>query len=492
MGIDLRLMLRLISRLAGLITVTKLEDKMKRIIIILILLALSFGNFSCGGGGAGSSDSPKGENPGTPSIVQLLPSHNIAQTNSYITFYAKVLDGNGTGVPNTNVRFTNLSPIGVLSSTTEKTDDLGIATVTLKSTTSGFSTIQAEVNTGVAIVREKKTVFFSSYSTALSYLLNIDVSGKGDPYILFEPTQYPDDNTVTITTTLFQLLGSYVSYVEGSLVTFGADRPYKISSDPDAVCSDGSDSCDVIFPAGDEAITNSFGQASVPVMVVPATLMSISTTLNIYAQSDTGAFNMVTLFLQPVTVSSVSVSANPKSVKSGGKSTITAYATTTAGTPVPDGTTINFSTTIGGVEPFSQTTDGIAEAEFTAPEVTSDTTATITASVGGKSGATTVTIIAPVIALTVQPSSQTVTTVGNIATYTIIGGIPPYKVFTSRPDITSFSTTDPTVNTTTVYSSGGTFTIVYDTAVPADVTVTITVMDSLGTSKTVDFKIDVP
>ena len=53
---------------------------MKKAFILLVLLALSLSAFSCGNG-AGSADSPSGENPGIPSVVQLLPSHFIAQTN---------------------------------------------------------------------------------------------------------------------------------------------------------------------------------------------------------------------------------------------------------------------------------------------------------------------------------------------------------------------------------------------------------------------------
>ncbi len=58
------------------------------------------------------------------------------------------------------VIFTNLSPIGVLSSTTAETNDSGIATVTLKSTTDGFSTVQAEVNKDVGQARDRKTMIF--------------------------------------------------------------------------------------------------------------------------------------------------------------------------------------------------------------------------------------------------------------------------------------------------------------------------------------------
>lgn len=129
-------------------------------IIIPLLFVLSLFTYSCGGGGAaGSADHPPGESPGTAFTVQLSPNKYVAQTNTSIIFSAKVLDGNGVPVKNIDVSFTNLSLIGTLSSTSAKTDESGLAHTTLSSTTSGFSTILAEINTGVDVVRSKRTVF---------------------------------------------------------------------------------------------------------------------------------------------------------------------------------------------------------------------------------------------------------------------------------------------------------------------------------------------
>jgi len=375
---------------------------MKKIIIVFFLLALSLSSFSCGGG-SGSSETPSGENPGTPSITQLLPSHYIAHTNSDITLHARVLDGNGVPVRHVPVRFTNLSPVGVLSATSDKTNDIGIATVILHSHVEGFATIQAEVNKGVAIVRDRKTVYFSMYNTTqLTPTMTLEVSGNGDPYTLFE-TGVINDNEVNVTATVSN--GTFL--VSGSVVAFGADRPYKVGTSD--TCSDESVTCDVIFPFGNTAITNDNGEASVLVRVVPTSLTSLETILNIYAQSDTGAFSMVTLFLKPVSISNITVYANPLTVDSGGTSKITAFVTTTAGTPAPDGTTVTFTANKGGIDPFSQTTDGLTEeVTFTAPEVTSDTTATITAKVGEKSGTVLVGVTAPVIPPPPDTTSPTV------------------------------------------------------------------------------------
>jgi hypothetical protein len=433
------------------------EGKMKKIIIALMLLALSVGAYSCGGG-AGSVDRPKGENPGTPSVVQLSPSQFVAQTNTVIALHAKVLDGNGKPLANRRVIFTNLSPVGVLSSTTAETGGAGIATVTLKSTTQGFATVQAEVNKDAGQARCRKTVFFSSNSCCqLIPTLTMSVDdGDGTPN---EPDDFillknANDNQRLITATV----SNGLFLITGSMVTFGSDRPYKVGTDPDAACSDGSSTCEVIFPAGNTALTNDFGEASVLVEVVPTALSSIGTTLNILAQADIGAFNLVTLFLEPVFVQSVAVSANPKTVDSGGTSAITANVTTTAGTPAPDGTTVNLSVTqgSGGVDPFAQTTGGVATAQFTAPtlaEGAGNETDTITASVGGQQGSTNVTVTAPEApppTPTPDTTSPTVTSTdpGPDGTLDISGGNPVPVKITFSENIDCSTVTPATITIT--------------------------------------------
>jgi len=374
----------------------------KKSLLFLLIVSLLFFTYSCGGG-SGSGYNPSGTGTGEVSKVELSPTRYIAQTNGCINMYARVLDGDGAYLSNVPVIFTNLSSIGQILNkcgggqvTSATTDSNGLAKVALYSTAPGFSTIQAEVNKGAGQVREKKTVYLSDFALALP-----------TPYLVLEASDYnllenPGDNQVIITATVFD---GYDNPVTNSTVTFGADVGYKTS--PTGSCSDGSATCEVTFPLGNTKTTDLNGQASVLVEVDPAILRTLKTTLNITAEADNGAASMVTLFLNPVSVDKVSVSANPQTVASGGTSTITAYVTTTAGTPVPDGTTVNFTTNKGGVDPFAQTTNGIAEATYTAPEVTTDTSATITAKVGGKQGSVVVTITAPVIPPT--PVAPTVT-----------------------------------------------------------------------------------
>jgi hypothetical protein len=443
---------------------------MKKVFIIFALLAFAISFTGCGGGG-GSMDSPKGENPGKATLVELTPTHFISHTNSDITLHARVLDGNGNPVKNKPVRFTNLSPIGVLDKITDNTDGAGIATVTLHSHEVGFATIQAEVDEGLNQVRDKKTVFFSSYSLLLLPSIDLDVDGDNDgiynessDFILFETA---NDNQVRIRATVFDRFGQRQS---GLTVTFGSDSAYRVGAA--TTCSDGTNSCEVSFPLGNTAVTDSSGEASVFVKIDPITIRDVQTVLNIFASCGcNGAASMVSLFLQPVTVANVNVSANPAILAPADTSEITASVILNTGGPAPDGTAVSFVTTCGAVEPFAQTTGGVAAVQFTAPET--EGTCTITATSGGVTDTVDILVVTE---LAVYPKEQEVTVDGatdGTATFTVFGGVPPYTVFTSNPAFPA----DPT----NITASGNTFTV----AVPADscptaTGITYTIRDSAG------------
>jgi len=345
---------------------------MKKIIILSVLLALSLFMFNCGGG-SGSSNSPKGENPGEPSVVQLLPAQFIAQTNSSIKLHAKVLDGNGAPVNNIPVNFTNLSPIGVLSALSAKTNTAGIASVTIRSNTSGFSTVQIEVNKGTGQVRDRKTVYFSLFDMILptpseppSPSLTLEVDGDNDKnfnepddLILFQGST---DNQVIVRAKVYNSSGRVVS---GSNVTFGAD------------------SLEASFPLGNIKTTDGKGEAFVLVQVDPVAIRNLETVLNITAEADNGASNMVSLFLNPITISGSlsSLFANPTVIAPGRTSDLTATVKLNTGGMPPDGTVVSFASTCGTVTPFAQTTDGVAPAVFTAPA--EEGSCTLTATAGG-------------------------------------------------------------------------------------------------------------
>ncbi len=447
---------------------------MKKYLMLFLLVSIVFSMASCGGSGSGSSSSPPGGDPNVAFYVKLRPSHIIAQTNTSIYFHARVINREGNPIPNVPVYFTNVSPIGTfdVNPPVVNTDQYGYATVKLLSTTEGFATIQAEVNTGSGQVRDRRTVFFSIYSLVLLPRMELEVDGDNDgtydednDFILFQTTT---DNQVIVRATVYDRYGQLVS---GSAVIFGADWPYRVGSE--TTCSDGGTSCEVWFPLGNTATTDIDGEALVLVQVDPIILRTIQTVLNITALADNGATGMVSLFLLPVSVSTVTLSANPAVVEPEGTSAITAAVLLNTGGPAPDGTTMSFTTTCGSVTPFAQTTDGVAEAEFTAPATPG--TCTITGRVGTVSGTTTVTVTT---ALAVLPTTQTRSTGALPVTtgpYTIFGGIPPYTIFTSNATFPA--------NPTTVATSGGTFTV----TVPANScagTVTYTIRDSAGDTVT--------
>jgi hypothetical protein len=399
---------------------------MKKIVILVILLAFSIAGLSCGGG-AGSSSSPHGENPGVPTIVRLLPSHYIALTNSAITLHAKVLDGNGAPVKNISVIFTNLSPIGTLSATTAKTNNSGLATVFLKSTQTGFVTIQAEVIKGIANVRDKKTAFFSS-TLSLYPFMYLDVDGNNNKVYnentdvnLFENGN-ADDNIVTVRATVYNKYGQRAS---GSTVTFGAD------------------STEATFPLGNTATTDSEGHASVTVKVTPMSVRNLQTVLNITASADNGAAGLVSLFLQPVTITGIVVTANPTVVAPDGTSTVSASVTMLNSLPVPDGSTVSFVASCGTVDPFAQTINGLATAKFTAPSTVPSSPCRVTASIAGLPSSITTNFadITVTTDLSVLPKTQTENGLtGGTVSYIITGGVAPYTVTSSKKSAACNST----------------------------------------------------
>ena len=481
----------------------------KKIFFTLSLLSILVFLSGCGGGGGGGSlSAPPGTDVGVTSIVRLFPAKFVAQTGSSITLRAKVLDGKGLGLPNLTVYFENLSSTGVLSSPSATTNSNGIAEVAIGSLTEGFASILVTVSNGSGQIRDVKTVFFTSaLSMNLAPTMELDVDGNDSNTIYNEPGDYnlfepsvANDTQVTIRATVSNNIGLRAS---GVTVTFGSDFPFRIGSDPAVACSDGSEICEVSFPLGNTATTDFNGEAFVLVQVTPTVLRSITTVLNITATANNGAFNMVSLFLNPVTVSTVSVSANPTTVASAGKSTITAAVTTSAGTPVPDGTTVTFTASGGGAldTPFAQTEGGVAEAELTAPTVTSDTTVSVTASAGGKSGSTSVTVKAPTVtppapaALAVGPALAIVNgTAGAKQTFIASGGTGPYIATyvcvgalicnSTDADCADGPATDPEFWNTT-----GSFVVTVPPSSPAD-TCILTVTDFAGDTVTATLQIN--
>ncbi len=451
---------------------------LKKVFISIALFAFVFTLAGCGGSGGGSSSTPTGVNSGVPSVIKLLDVQNIAQTNSHVQFKARILDGNGVPVKNEPVTFTKLSSIGTIQAlsnvTVAMTDNLGYATADVFSAEQGFVTVQAEVNSGIAMVRDRRTVFFTSGSLTLLPFMRLDVDdgdgsfNESDDFVLLEDE---NDIEVIVRATVFDQFGFPEAF---STVLFGADVPYRIGDNP--TCTDGTDTCEVVFPDGVQKVTNSFGQAFVRVRFEANKLRSIQTLFNVLAQADNGAFNIVTLFVEPVFISSLNLSANPAIVDAGGTSDISASVVTNLNSPAPDGTVVSFTASCGAVEPFGQTTDGVATVQFTAPE--SEGTCTVTGTVSGLSGSVNVIVTVDLVAL---PASQTVnSSTGGTATYTITGGVPPYSIFSDNPALLP--------NPATVTISGGSFSVSVPAGAPAGTT-TFTISDSAGSTVSVSLTV---
>ncbi|MBI5073619.1 MAG: Ig-like domain-containing protein [Nitrospirae bacterium] len=437
--------------------------------IFILLFCLTIILAGCGGGGTESSSDPGGVNTAIPSVVKLLPVQFIAQTNSFITLKARVLDGNGNAVPNYPVSFTNMSLTGTLSAVTANTNNAGNAEVRIFSSTPGFATIIAQVTAGSGIVRDRKTIYFSTndiLATAMSMDVN-SVPGNStyneiSDFTLFENAT---DDTVEVLATIFDAGGVPV----GGGVGVSWDSEFKRT---------------ILNPTGEanflreEIVTNVFGQAKAVIQILPASIRNTETHLNVFAFSSNGSANMVTLFLQPVVVSAAasSLTADPLTVAPGGSSALTAVVKLTTGAVAPDGTIVNFTTTCGTVTPFGQTTDGVATGTFKAP--VTEGTCTVTATVQGVAiGSVDINVAR---ALAVFPATASISGgTGGSAVFTITGGTPPYNITSTNTAI---------VPNGPVAASGGTFTATVPALTPAG-TVTVQVRDSAGTTVTVTITI---
>jgi len=405
----------------------------------------------------------------------------------------------------------------VLSSTVANTNGIGIATVTIYSTTPGFATVIAQVTSGVGQVRDQKTVFFSS-KDVLAVSMALDVDADND-LIYDEPSdlllgETPTDTSVKIRARVYNAGGVLLP---GRQVMFDSERPYRVGTsivgtDQNWKCSDDSDTCWIAFPLGRTMYTNENGEAFAQVIVGAESLRNFTSNLSIFASADNGASNMKTLFLSPVSVSSITVVADPpvlspSTLDSTKTSKITATALTNFNQPVPDGTTINFEIDSacraagGTITPFGRTGvdakgDGKATATFTAPS--KSMTCTVTASVGGVSGSVDVLVTTK---LSIIPTSFSIGTntdgltgglgpSGTVSVqYIVTGGVAPYVVhFTLLQFIDS---TSPTKDGDTVGVAGtnsATFTVKY--TFPDDQTATfhLVVTDSIGGTVTSEIK----
>ncbi len=169
------------------------------------------------------------------------------------------------------------------------------------------------------------------------------------------------------------------------------------------------DGANLIFSitSGSGKLSPISAETSEGVATVTYTASEDAGTVVIQAQATNNVTGSVNIVLITARVGDVTVEASPAEIVANGSSTAGVKATVQdiEGRPVPDGTTVSFSTTNGSITGTATTTQGIATATLTSP--TSMGSATVTATAGGISGTTTVTFLggpAASIVLTANPT----------------------------------------------------------------------------------------
>ncbi len=449
--------------------------------IFVVLFVFSVLLYGCGGGGAGVADVPPGVNPGQVSLLKLMPDRNVAQTGSFAYFHARVLDGNGVPLSGKTVNFTNMTTGVTLTATTAITDRDGIAKVGARMTHSGYATVIAEAEGH----RDRRSLLFTNQNSIRGYSLNPiivllqadrNMNGIYDEADDFKVCQGPNMSVVRVKAT------TYVMGVRQGGMRLGitADYPTLITF-PNTPMLDQTTNTYYLT-------TNPMGEATVDITVncqlqPNELLFNIFATTDIYYIEDfdlsfigTGGMS---LFLQPVTVTGILLTADPTTAMVGGTSQIRATVNTTIG-PAPDNTAVQLYTTCGTISPTpALTLNGVAEAVYTAPSyIPQGNKCTVIAKVANKEATVDINITGQ---LDVQPSTLTIDgNQGGTATFTVTGGIPGYRIYSNNA---AFSP-----NPATLQRSGDSFTVNVPAGTPAT-TVTFTIIDSQGNRVTATLNI---
>ena len=283
---------------------------------------------------------------GEPSsmTLQAAPS-TVTPATGTSTITATVKDAAGSPVPdNTAVTFS--STYGTLDPTYATTEN-GIATTELTfSADDSSSTVTATSGS----VRSTVVVIYSPASVAAS-----TITLQAAP-----ETVTAEEGTSLITATVTDSSGDPVP--DGTGVSFSST--FGTISEI-TTTTNGIATATLTFSAGDSSST------------VTATCGSVSATRLVTYSPASGVPSTITIQAYPSTV-----------VTASDISTITATVTDSGGSPVPDGTAVTFSTTLGALSLITTTTTGIATTILT---YTSAGTVTVTATCGSVSEAVVVT-----------------------------------------------------------------------------------------------------
>ena len=476
--------------------------------------------------------------------VLATPDNLSADGTSTSTITATVLDANSNPVSGETISFTAVS--GTLSAANATTSASGVATVTYTApatvpgggtdTVTGTSTngktgndtitlVAATVGT-VTVTAGSSTVVADGVSATLIAVTVKDINGNN----------VADGTTVNFSTTAGTLSAASATTTNGvttvtltsatnvgtatvtatcggvsgtKTVDFIADEvdDVSLSATPNNLSADGVSTSTiraVVTDAQGNAIdgeTISFsvtvgtGTLSAPTATTTGGVATVTYTASttagaetITAESTNGTSDTVNVTLVAATVGTVEATAGTSSIVADGASStlITARVKDTNGNNVADGTTVNFTTTAGGLSAASATTtNGVATVTLTS--TTTVGTTTVTATSGGISDTTTVNFVAgPVsgIAMTATPSNVSA---DGVSTSTIRAVVTDAQGNAIDGETISFSVTvgTGTLSAPTAVTTGGVATVTYTASTTAGVE-TVRAESANGTSDTVN------
>jgi parallel beta-helix repeat protein len=375
---------------------------------------------------------------GAPFTLTLTAVPTTLPVGNSSTLTATATDQFGNPVADgTTISFT--TSLGGVSPVTATTVG-GVATATLSSTVAGVATVTATLNSLSATAQVTFT--------------------PGAPFTLTltaVPATLPVGNSSTLTATATDQFGNPVA--DGTTISFTTSLGTLSSA----------------------TATTSGGNASA---TLNSTLPGVAT-----VTATVGSLNATTLVTftagAPFTLT---LTAVPATLLVGNSSTLTATATDQFGNPVADGTTISFTTSLGGVSPVTATTvGGVATATLNS---TVAGVATVTATLNSLSATAQVTFTAGAPFTLTLTAVPTTLPVGNSSTLTATATDQFGNPVADGTTI-SFTTSLGTLSSSTASTIGGNASVTLNSTLPGVATVTATV-NSLSTTTQVTFTAGAP
>ena len=466
-----------------------------------------------------------------------IPSDGVSTVNITV----RVLDGYGNHVSGKTVIFSKTA--GTLSKASNTTDANGTTKVTLTSSTSpGIATVTASVSgitssiniafegasASLTVLLNPTTVIADGVSTStitvvllnktLGYAVNETVSFSASLGELSSANATTDSEgraniTITSTKTGTSTITASALNTSGTAnVVFipGAPTNISVSANPSSITADGTstsiitatikdakgniveDGTDVIFSTTSGLISPSSTTTTNGIATTTLTSSTTATTAIINASSG-GASGSTNVTFTAGSPASLSLQATLTRIIADGTSntTITAVVTDTNGNPV-NGTTVEFTTTLGSITSSSKTgANGIATATLTSS--TTSGTATVKATSGSATNSVSVEFIPGDPSSIILYASPSTIPADGISTSTIIAIVKDVngnKV--ADGTIVTFNSSGGTISPTSTTTTNGIATTTLTSSTTAG---SVTVNATSGTitkSTTVTFKVGSP